>query len=101
MKSKLLILVMVLSASMSVGRVTAKPVVQPVQQNCETESKYTSMSNLSPKPLEEGCKSDNSMKDNPKPTKKKRHLFIKVALGSIVGLYLGLVIAMRNSKGIM
>lgn len=82
---------------MSVGRVTAKPVVQPVQQNCETESKSTSMSNVSPKPTEEGCKSDNSMKDNPKPTKKKRHLFIKVVLGSIVGLYVVAAIAFGMS----
>lgn len=90
---------MVLSASLSAGRIAAKPIVEAVQQNSIIEAKPLSMSNVNPKPTKEGFKSDSTKKDDPKPVKKKRHIFIKVALGSIVGLYVvaAIVFGMSDS----
>jgi hypothetical protein len=89
MKSKLLCLAMVLSASLSVVRVTTKPTLEPVQQNCETEAKSLTLScdNLAT----EETNPENTQKDSPKPTKKKRHLAAKIITG--IGVAFGLVVA--------
>jgi len=89
MKSKLLCLAMVLSASLSFEEVTAKPVLEPVQQNRVTETKSLTLSsnNL----VTEESNPENTQKDSPKPTKKKRHLAAKIITG--IGVAFGLVVA--------
>ena len=77
MKSNFLSLAMALSASLSVGSITAKPIVEPVQQNCVTETKSTS-SEIMPM---EGSESEIIENDRPKPTKKKRHIVGEVIIG--------------------
>ena len=80
---------MVLSASLSVGSITAKPVLEPVQQNrvIETKSLTLSSNNL----VAEETNPENTQKDSPKPTKKKRHLAAEIITG--IGVAFGLVVA--------
>ena len=89
MKSKLLSLALALSASLSIGSITAKPIVEPVQQNhvIETNSLNLSCDNL----VTEETYSENTQKDSPKPAKKKRHLAAKITTSIVVAF--GLVVA--------
>ena len=86
MKSKLLCLAMVLSDSLSFEEVTAKPVLEPVQQNRVTETKSLTLSsnNL----VAEETNPENTQKDSPKPVKKKRHLAAKITTSIVVAFSL-------------
>ena len=69
--------------------ISAKPVLEPVQQNRVTETKSLTLScdNL----VTEETNPENTQKDSPKPTKKKRHLAAKIITG--IGVAFGLVVA--------
>ena len=89
MKSKLLCLAMVLSASLSFEAVSAKSIAEPVQQNHVTEDKSLILScdNI----VNEEINPENTQKDSPKPAKKKRHLAAKITTSIVVAF--GLVVA--------
>lgn len=80
---------MVLSASLSFEAVSAESIAEPVQQNRITENKSLSLScdNI----VTEETNPENTQKDSPKPTKKKRHLAAKIITG--IGVAFGLVVA--------
>ena len=69
--------------------ISAKPVLEPVQQNRVTEAKSLTLScdNL----VTEETNPKNTQKDSPKPTKKKSHLAAKIITG--IGVAFGLVVA--------
>jgi len=68
MKSKLVCLAMALSALLSIDVVTAKPVIEPIQQNCVTETKSLKLS--SDYLVAEETEPENTQKESPKPSKK-------------------------------
>lgn len=88
MKSKLLCLAIVLSASLSFAEVSAKSIAEPVQQNRVTETKPLTLycDNI----VTEETNPENTQKDSPKPTKKKRHLAAKITTSIVVAF--GLVV---------
>jgi hypothetical protein len=95
MKSNFLSLAMALSASLSVGSITAKPIVEPVQQNCVTKTKSTSIKIM---PMQ-GSESEIIDNDRPKPTKKKRSTAGKIFDGFIAALGVTIVVLLLTVKG--
>jgi hypothetical protein len=95
MKSNFLSLAMALSASLSVGSITAKPIVEPVQQNCVTETKSTS-SEIMPM---EGSESEIIDNDRPKPARKKRSTAGKIFDGFMAALVVTIVVLLLIVKG--
>ena len=88
MKSKLLCLAIVLSASLSFVEVSAKSIAETVQQNRVTATKSLTLScgNI----VTEESNPENTQKDSPKPAKKKRHLAAKITTSIVVAF--GLVV---------
>jgi hypothetical protein len=86
---------MVLSASLSSEEVSAKPIVEPVQQNCLTETKSTSIEIM---PME-GSESEIIDNDRPKPTKKKRSTAGKIFDGFMAALGVTIVVLLLTVKG--
>ena len=86
---------MALSASLSVGSITAKPIVEPVQQNCVTKTKSTSIKIM---PMQ-GSESEIINNDRPKPTKKKRSTAGKIFDGFMAALVVTIVVLLLTVKG--
>ena len=95
MKSNFLSLAIALSASLTVGSITAKPIVEPVQQNCVTETKSTS-SEIMPM---EGSESEIIDNDRPKPVRKKRSNAGKIFDGFMAALVVAIVVLLLTVKG--
>jgi hypothetical protein len=95
MKSNFLSLAIALSASLSVGRITAKPILEPVQQNCVTETKSLSSKIL---PME-GSESEIIENDRPKPGRKKRTTAGKIFDGFMAALVVTTVVLLLTVKG--
>ena len=95
MKSKLLILAIVLSASLSFEEVTAKPVLEPVQQNRVTETKSTPIEIM---PME-GSESEFIDNDRPKPERKKPSTAGKIFYGFMVALTVTVVVFLLTVRG--
>ena len=95
MKSNFLSLAMALSASFSVGSITAKPIVEPVQQNCLTETKSTPIEIM---PME-GSESEFIDNDRPKPERKKPSTAGKIFYGFMVALTVTVVVFLLTVRG--
>lgn len=81
MKSKFLSLALALSALCSAVKVEAKQTTILIQQTIATNTSMETPSFLSCLKKEEQTESENGVQDNPKPTKKKRHIVGKVIIG--------------------
>ena len=85
---------MALSASLSFEEVTAKPVLEPVQQNRVTETKSLS-SEIMPM---EGSESEIIDNDRPKPARKKRSTAGKIFDGFMAALMVTIVVLLLTVK---
>lgn len=97
MKSKLLSLALALSASLSIGSITAKPTVEPVQQNHVTQTKSITLScdNL----VNEETNPENTQKDSAKPERKKPSTAGKIFYGFMVALTVTIVVFLLTVRG--
>jgi cytoskeletal protein RodZ len=89
MKSILLCLTMVLSASLSAATSEATQTILPDQQICVKANTNTPVNEVKSLTEEERIEAHNAENDNPKP-EKKRHLFAKIVGGIVIAF--GLVV---------
>jgi hypothetical protein len=88
MKSILLCLAMVLSASLSAATSEATQAILPDQQICVKATSNTPVNEVKSLTEEERNEAQNAEKDNPKPEKKKR-----ITAGKIFGWFMATLMA--------
>lgn len=98
MKSKLLCLAMVLSASLSATTSEATQTILPDQQICVNATKSTPVNEVKSLSENESIESQNTVREKPNPEMKKRHIFAKTVLG-LAGTFVAAVIIFIVATG--
>ena len=97
MKSKLFSLAIALGALFTAGSAEATPSKTPNQQVNSAVTYSTTIENqLSPRSVSQA---ENIEKDNPKPTKKKRHTGVKIIIGCYAALMVTIVVFLLTVRG--
>lgn len=99
MKSKLLILAMVLSTSLSSATTEATQTIVLDQQTCTSASNHACLINERTVTEDESMESQNTQKDSPKPVKKKRSTAGKIFNGFMAALMITIVVFLLTVRG--